>query len=156
RRPMSPPSTQAALVTGGGRNLGRSIALRLACDGLDVAVLGPHPEELEATAAEIRALGRRALAVRADVTDEDQVARAVELRGGAFARIDVLVNNAGVVGPHAPVERVPLAEWNHVLAVNLTGAFLCARAVIPHMVRQRSGRIINIASIAGKIAYALR
>src|SRR5262249_3302801 len=141
---MSPPSARAALVTGGGRNLPRLIALRLARDGFDVAVLGPHPEELEATAAEIRAGGRRALAVPADVTDEDQVARAVELTWEAFARIDVLVNNAGVVGPHASVERVPLAEWNHVLAVNLTGAFLCARAVIPHLVHQRAGRIINI------------
>jgi NAD(P)-dependent dehydrogenase (short-subunit alcohol dehydrogenase family) len=145
-----------AVVTGGGRNLGKTIALHLARQGHDVVVAGPDPLELEASARELAAHGRRALGVVADVTRPDQVQALADRTRQEFGRIDVLVNNAGIIGPHAPVERIAPAEWQEVLAVNLTGAFLCARAVIPTMQEQRGGRIINIASIAGKIAYALR
>jgi NAD(P)-dependent dehydrogenase (short-subunit alcohol dehydrogenase family) len=145
-----------AVVTGGGRALGKAIALRLAADGMDVALAGPDRPELEAAAGEVEALGRRALPVVTDVTREDQVhALAGQVRR-ALGRIDVLVNNAGIVGPTAPVAEVRRGDWDAVLAVNLTGAFLCAKAVLPAMMAQRCGRIINIASVAGKIAYALR
>jgi NAD(P)-dependent dehydrogenase (short-subunit alcohol dehydrogenase family) len=153
---MDTSTRPVAFVTGGGRNLGRQIALRLAGDGHDIAVAGPDRDELEQTASAIGALGSRGLALAMDVRFELQVSKAVERAWRALGRIDVLVNNAGIVGPHAPVEAVPPAEWNDVLAVNLTGAFLCCQSVIPLMKQQRSGRIINIASIAGKIAYALR
>jgi NAD(P)-dependent dehydrogenase (short-subunit alcohol dehydrogenase family) len=150
-----------AVVTGGARNLGKAIALRLARDGYVVVIAVPQaedPEGAEATAtlAEIMEQGGRALTAWADVRFEDQVQKLVEFALSVPGRIDVLVNNAGIAGPHAPVERVALTAWNDVLAVNLTGAFLCSRAVIPTMQQQRSGRIINIASIAGKIAYPLR
>jgi NAD(P)-dependent dehydrogenase (short-subunit alcohol dehydrogenase family) len=145
-----------AIVTGGGRGLGKAIALRLAADGLDVAVAGPDRKEVETAAGEVEALGRRALAVVADVTREEQVRDLAEQTGRTLGRIDVLVNNAGIIGPTAPVAETRREDWDAVLAVNLTGAFLCARAVLPAMTAQRSGRVINIASVAGKIAYPLR
>jgi NAD(P)-dependent dehydrogenase (short-subunit alcohol dehydrogenase family) len=145
-----------AIVTGGGRAIGKRIALRLAEDGLDVVLASPARPELETAAAEVEARGRRALAVVTDVTHEDQVHALAQQTLHAFGRIDVLVNNAGIIGPTAPVAAVRRDDWDEVLAVNLTGAFLCAKAVLPAMAAQRSGRIINIASVAGKIAYALR
>lgn len=144
------------LVTGGGRAIGRRIALRAAAEGADVAVLGPNLHELQSVAEEIRGLSRRALAVAADVSDEHQVVAAVQRTGQELGRIDVLVNNAGIVGPTAPVQEIGGDDWERVLAVNLTGAFLCAKAVLPEMIARRSGKIVNIASIAGKLAYPLR
>jgi NAD(P)-dependent dehydrogenase (short-subunit alcohol dehydrogenase family) len=152
----STPPQQVVLVTGGGRAIGKTIALRLARGGADVVVAGPDRAELEAAAGEIRALGRRTLAVVADVTREEQVEAMAAAAQQALGRIDVLVNNAGIIGPTAPVVSVRRADWDEVLAVNLTGAFLCCKAVLPDMIARRSGRIVNIASIAGKIAYSLR
>jgi NAD(P)-dependent dehydrogenase (short-subunit alcohol dehydrogenase family) len=145
-----------ALVTGAGRAIGKGIALRLARDGADVALAGPGPEDLEAAAREVEALGRRALAVVADVSREDQVQALAERVRQAFGRVDVLVNNAGVIGPTAPVAQVSRDDWDLVLAVNLTGPFLCSKAVLPGMMARRSGKVINISSVAGKIAYPLR
>jgi NAD(P)-dependent dehydrogenase (short-subunit alcohol dehydrogenase family) len=130
--------------------------LRLARDGFDVVIAGIEPRESGSTCAEIEALGRRAMAVSSDVTREEQVREMVRKTLEASGRIDILVNNAAVIGPTAPVQEVKREEWEEVLAVNLTGAYLCAKAVLPTMLGQRSGKIINIASIAGKIAYALR
>jgi NAD(P)-dependent dehydrogenase (short-subunit alcohol dehydrogenase family) len=153
---MSTLQDQVAIVTGGGRALGKSIALRLARDGADLVLAAPDSAELTATAADIEGLGRRALAVVTDVTREEQVqALAVRARE-MFGRIDVLVNNAGIIGPTAPVVSLSRSDWDEVLAVNLTGAMLCCKAVLPDMIARRSGRIINIASIAGKIGYSLR
>ena len=147
---------RVAVVTGGGRAIGRAVALRLARDGADLVLAGPDAAELEAVASEVAALGRRALPLVADVTREDQVAHMAAEARRAFGRIDVLVNNAGIIGPTAPVQNVERADWDAVLAVNLTGAFLCCKAVLPGMVECRSGKIINIASVAGKQAYPLR
>ena len=119
-------------------------------------VSGRHRETLENTAREIEKLGRRSVVAVTDVSQESQVSAMVEAALQNFGRIDILVNNAGVAGPTAPIMNVSRDEWDQVLAVNLTGAFLCARAVIPHMIERRSGKIINISSIAGKLAYALR
>jgi NAD(P)-dependent dehydrogenase (short-subunit alcohol dehydrogenase family) len=153
---MADSQPSVAIVTGAGRAIGKRIALRLAADGANLVLAGPDRNELESAAAEVRALGRPALAMPADITREDQVNALAEAAVGAFGRIDVLVNNAGIIGPTAPVSSVRLADWNEVLSVNLTGAFLCCRAVVPTMTAQRSGRIINISSVAGKMAYALR
>src|SRR5262249_44975889 len=147
---------QVAIVTGGGRAIGKTIALRLARQGMDVVVAGIDKEELGATMAEIRLLGRQALGIVTDVTQENQVQYLAEQTRQTLGRIDLLVNNAGVIGPTAPVAEVRRADWEAVLAVNLTGAFLCSKAVLPDMLARRSGKIINIASVAGKIAYALR
>jgi NAD(P)-dependent dehydrogenase (short-subunit alcohol dehydrogenase family) len=149
-------ANQVVLVTGGGRAIGRRITLRAGRDGARVAILGPERGELEATAGELQAEGREVLAMIADVTREEEVTASVQRALDEFGRIDVLVNNAGIVGPTAPVQEVPRAEWEAVLAVNLTGAFLCAKAVLPGMIARRAGKIVNIASVAGKQAYPLR
>jgi NAD(P)-dependent dehydrogenase (short-subunit alcohol dehydrogenase family) len=147
---------RVAIVTGGGRAIGRSIALRLARGGANLVLAGPQEEELEVTGEIVRSLSRRALTVSTDVTREEQVQVMVEQGLQLFGRIDILVNNAGIIGPTAPVVQVLRTEWDEVLAVNLTGAFLCSKAVLPGMMARRAGKIINIASVAGKIAYPLR
>ena len=147
---------RVAIVTGGGRGLGRAIALRFATEGAAVAVTGTGREHLEATAREIVAAGGRSLAVVTDVAKESDVARMVEATVREFGRLDILVNNAGIAGPTASVAETRCEDWEGTLAVNLTGAFLCAKHAIPHLMAQRSGRIINISSVAGLIGYAMR
>ncbi len=147
---------RVALVTGGGRAIGRSISLRLARDGVDLCLVGPERSELQATAMEIRGLRARAVVGVADARREDQVRAAVALAVEHLGSIDILVNNAGIIGPTAPVGEVRLEDWNDVLSVNLTGAFLFSKAAAPYMIEQRGGRIVNISSIAGKRAYPLR
>jgi NAD(P)-dependent dehydrogenase (short-subunit alcohol dehydrogenase family) len=147
---------QTAIVTGAARGIGKEIALSLAREGADVLLASRDKEALEHVAHNIRDMGRRALVVRTDVSDEQQVAAMANSALAEFRRIDILVNNSGVVGPTIPLAKLSREEWDQVIAVNLTGAFLCSRAVIPQMISQASGCIINIASIAGKLAYALR
>lgn len=147
---------QLAIVTGGGRGLGKAIALRLARDGATVLVAGRNLPELEATVGEIQSVGNRGLAALCDVTLEDNVAAVVDRARVQFERVDILVNNAGIAGPTAPVEKVAREDWDEVLTVNLTGAFLCVKHVAPIMRGQGRGKIINISSIAGKIGYPLR
>ena len=149
-------ANKAAIVTGGGKGIGREIALALAEEGANVLVAGRQLEVLKQTATQINSLGRHSLFCATDVSDESQVSSMVSTALDAFGQIDILVNNAGVTGPTAPVTNVPREVWDEVMAVNLTGAFLCARAVIPHMIARGSGKIVNISSIAGKMAYALR
>lgn len=149
-------STRVALVTGGGKGIGRAIALRLASDGAAVAVVGRQQSDLDATAQAIAAAGGRAVALAADVSQDEQV-RALPARiQKAFGPVDILVNNAGIVGPTAPVVQVSRRDWDEVLAINLTGAMLCCQAVLPDMMERRAGKIINISSVAGKVAYSLR
>jgi NAD(P)-dependent dehydrogenase (short-subunit alcohol dehydrogenase family) len=147
---------KVSIVTGGGRGIGRAIALRFASEGAAVVVAGTTAESIESVAQEIRARGGRSLAVGADVSDEAQVARMVASAIDEFGGIDVLVNNAGIAGPTALVAEVSREDWDRTIAVNLTGAFLCAKHALPGMMERRGGRIINITSIAGLRAYALR
>jgi len=148
---------KVAIVTGGGRGLGRAIALRFAAEGAALALAGTGAPHLETTAAEITAHGGRALALVTDVANEAAVAAMVAATVQRFGRLDILVNNAGIAGPTAPIVEAPLAEWERTLAINLTGAFLCTRYAIPHLIAAGGGgRIINISSIAGHIGYALR
>jgi NAD(P)-dependent dehydrogenase (short-subunit alcohol dehydrogenase family) len=130
--------------------------LRLAGEGADVAIAGLDRDSLNAAVAEIEDLGRRALAVVADIRNEQQVEAMAAATGSALGPIEILVNNAAIIGPTAGVAQIRRADWDDVLAVNLTGAFLCCRAVLPGMLARRSGKIINIASMAGKMAYPLR
>jgi NAD(P)-dependent dehydrogenase (short-subunit alcohol dehydrogenase family) len=147
---------QIAIVTGGGRGIGREIALALAREGADVLLASRDEAALNGVAHEIHELGRKAIVLKTDVSNESEVAAMTQAAIDAFQRIDILVNNAGLVGPTTPLANLSKDEWDQVIAVNLTGAFLCSRAVIPQMIEQGSGCIINIASIAGKLAYALR
>lgn len=139
---------RVALITGGGRGIGREIALALARQGLAVAVGGRERERLNETAAEARALGGRALAVELDVTEADGVRAAHDRVAGEMGAIDVLVNNAGIA-ESAPLARTDLALWERHLRVNATGPFLCTRAVLPGMLARGWGRVINVASLAG-------
>jgi NAD(P)-dependent dehydrogenase (short-subunit alcohol dehydrogenase family) len=147
---------RVALITGGGRGIGRAIALAFAQEGTDIFIAGLDQPRLNAAAEAVRALGRRCLARVADVSDEAQVVQVVEEALKEFGKIDILVNNAGIAGPTAPVVKVTRKEWDETLAVNLTGPFLCAKAVLPQMIARRRGKIINIASVAAELAYPLR
>jgi NAD(P)-dependent dehydrogenase (short-subunit alcohol dehydrogenase family) len=132
------------------------MAVRFASEGAAVTVTGTSREQLEAAAAEIVAAGGRSLAVVADVASEPAVANMVAASVRAFGRLDILVNNAGIAGPTAAVAEATCEDWERTLAVNLTGAFLCSKLAIPHLIARKSGRIINITSVAGRIGYAMR
>jgi NAD(P)-dependent dehydrogenase (short-subunit alcohol dehydrogenase family) len=147
---------KVAIVTGGGGGIGRTIALRFTREGAAVILAGPTVEKVKSVEAEIKGSGGRAVAVHADVADEDDVKRMVAAALDGFGRIDILVNNAGVAGPTALVPNVSREDWDRTFAINLTGAFLCAKHVLPHMMERRSGCILNITSIAGLQAYAYR
>ena len=147
---------RAAIVTGGGHGIGRAIALRFAAEGCAVAIAGTARERLEATAQELRGQGARVQVSATDVGDEAAVERMVAAAVAEFGRLDILVNNAGITGPTAAAVDIARAEWDRTLEINLTGALLCAKHALPHMIRAKSGRIINITSVAGFIGYPLR
>ena len=144
---------KAALVTGAGRGLGRSIALAYAQEVADVAIISRTPTELDQVAGEIRALGRHGLAITADLTDRQQTYRAVQEAIDGLGHLDILVNNAGGYRLFTDdlAHAVPFLElseevWHRVMSSNLTTAFLCCKAVLPHMVERGSGAIINMSS----------
>jgi len=140
---------KVALVTGGGRGIGRGIALALAAEGADVAVADLDSATAKTVASEIEKLGRRAITVDVDVTQWDQVQTMVSRTVDELGRVDIAVQNAGVVRI-STVEEMEEAVWDHVMAVNAKGVFLCCKAVIPVMKGQGGGKIINISSISGK------
>ena len=145
---------RVALVTGGGRGIGRAIALAFAREGAHVAVTARTGAELDAVAAEILALGRRTLAVPCDVGERAQVDEAVRRVADGLGPVEILVNNAGIA-VSAKLVDTDDALWERHLRVNLTGAFLMTRAALPGMLAARWGRIINIASTAGRQGYPL-
>jgi NAD(P)-dependent dehydrogenase (short-subunit alcohol dehydrogenase family) len=155
----------SAIVTGASRGIGRAIAMAFAEAGADLCLAARSAEALEAVAAEVRGLGRRCIAVPTDVTQEREVDTMARRAIAGLGKVDVLVNNAGVmvVKPVVPLpgfapptagnipsffERVSIEEWNRVLDTNLKGSFLCMRALGPHMIERRQGRVINISSTA--------
>jgi NAD(P)-dependent dehydrogenase (short-subunit alcohol dehydrogenase family) len=144
------------IVTGAGKGIGRAISLRFAQEGASVVVAGPTRETINAVAEEIQNLRFRAIPILTDVSDEESVRRMIQSATTEFGVIDILVNNAGIIGPTAPVTSVERKDWDYTLAVNLTGAYLCAKYALPGMIERRSGRIINITSVAGLGGYALR
>jgi len=139
---------QVALVTGASRGLGKASALALAEAGADCVVSARGIKDLEQTATAIQALGRKALPVKVDVTNPREVEAMVEEALKAFGKLDILVNCAGIAHVK-PLLEVSVEDWTRVLDTNLNGIFLCSKAVGAHMVERRSGRIINVASIAG-------
>jgi 3-oxoacyl-[acyl-carrier protein] reductase len=149
----TPLAGKVALVTGGSRGIGRAIALKLASLGSEVVICGRDEAKLAETNAAILALGVRAIAVRADVTQASDVAKLVEKALAVLGPIAMLVNNAGV-GLFGPVHEKTEAEWDRVMDANVKSVFLVSRAVIPGMIRQGGGDIINISSLAGKSVFA--
>lgn len=148
---------RTALVTGAAKGMGRAISLRLAGEGANLVLAARDAGPLETVATEARALGRRTLVASVDVRDEAQVeamvARAVE----TFGRIDVLVNCAGTTGPvETPVQELRAGDWDDLLAINLRGTFLPTKHVVPVMLRQRRGKIVNIAGTSGLRGYKFR
>ena len=139
-----------AIVTGAGRGMGKATALTLAHGGATVVVNDLRPESAMAVAEEIRAEGGEALAHPADVSDEAQVRGMVDVVVERFGTVDILVNNAGILHATRPMETIPLKEWESMMAVNVTGVFLCTKAVLPIMKSRRSGKIVNISSSAGR------
>lgn len=133
-------------MTGGGRGIGRAVAMAYAREGAAVAIASRTRRETEQVAAEAALDGGRVLPFATDVTDEAAVGRLVDGALAAFGRCDVLVNAAGIAGTVAEVADLTPAEWEAGIRGNLTGAFLCCRAVIPHMRQQGGGRILNVAS----------
>lgn len=143
---------RGAIVTGGARGLGYAIADRLRRSGADVVLWDLPGGALEEAAESLRRAGEvgGAHAVAADVADADSVARALDATLEILPRIDILVNNAGISGPNLPLWEYLPEDWRRVIEVNLTGSFLVCRAVVPAMVAGGYGRIVNVASVAGK------
>lgn len=143
-------SNQKAIVTGGGQGLGRAMAIALAEAGADVAIADINAHTAKQAAAEIEKLGRKSLVVKMDVAKSDEIDQVVERAIKEFGRIDILVNNAGI-NRRIPAEQMSETDWRKVIDVNLTGVFLCSQAVGRQMIKQKSGRIINIASVSGML-----
>jgi 3-oxoacyl-[acyl-carrier protein] reductase len=147
---------KVAVITGGGRGIGRAIALSFAKEGASVVVSARTVPEIEEVAQEVEKQDRKSFALQADVSREESVENMIGQTLKAFERVDILVNNAGTILPYQNVVDLTLADWNRVLEVNLTGTFLCCRAVLPTMIQQRLGKIINISSIGARYAAAGR
>jgi len=147
---------KVAVVTGAGRGIGKAIALAFAKEGADVVIAELRPELAKEAAMEIRALGQDALALKTDVRVSGEVEAMLNKTLERFGKIDILVNNAGTAGTPEAVAHAGLPwlieeeHWNATFDVNMKGTFLCCKYVVPHMIEQRRGRIINIASVAGK------
>jgi NAD(P)-dependent dehydrogenase (short-subunit alcohol dehydrogenase family) len=145
---------KTAIVTGGGRGIGRAIALRLASKGAGVLVAARTASQVEQVAEEIVAVGGRAAWVAADVAHESDCARIVEAAESKLGPVSILVNNAGDYGPVKPIEEISAAEWDRVIAVHLRGAFLLTRLVLPGMYARGAGAIVNISSLSAKAAFS--
>jgi len=138
---------RVAIVTGGAKGIGRGICLKFAEEGCDVVVNARHIEGAQKVAEEIKALGRKSMAIAADVSKTAEVNEMVERTVKKFGKIDILVNNAGGVSGDAKIEETTDEAWAKVIGTNLTGQFLCCRAVIPYMKKNKYGKIINVSSM---------
>ena len=141
---------RVAIVTGGARGIGFAIAERLSRAGARVVVTDIDEESAVAAVEQLRDGGAGAIEAVADITKPEEVAAMVERAIDAFGKLDVLVNNAGITGRDASLSKITDEDWERVLKLNLTAAFYCCRAAIPRMREQRSGAVVNVASISGK------
>lgn len=144
---------KVALVTGAAQGIGKAVSLLLARNGADIVVSDINLEKAEETAKEVQTLGRKALAVKVDVAKLDDVEKMVEAILGQFGKVDILVNNAGIARDKL-ILRMTEEDWDAVLNINLKGTFNCSKAVVRHMSKQRSGKIVNIASVVGEMGNA--
>jgi 3-oxoacyl-[acyl-carrier protein] reductase len=138
-----------AIVTGGSRGIGKAIALTLANEGADIALFGIHSDTMREAAKEIEEGGRKALALETDVSVGAQVNRSVKKVIDTLGKVDILVNNAAIESIQNTIIDLSDEQWAKEIGVNLSGPFYCMRAVLPHMIAQRSGKIVTIGSIAG-------
>ena len=145
---------KAAIVTGGGRGLGRAMAVALAEAGADSVVVARREDDLAETVAAVEAAGRRCVAVPGDVVEPETAAAAVKAAVDSFGRVDILVNNAGFMDM-GPIEETSSEAWRRVLDVNLMGSFEFAKAVGPHFKQQGSGKVVNIASVLGTFGVGM-
>jgi len=139
-----------SIVTGSAMGIGKEIALRLARDGSDIVVVDIEKQLAHKVLQEIQLMGRKSLFFEVDVTRWDQVKAMVDEVLGNFKKVDILVNNAGIVGPVVPVWEYRVEDWDRIMEINMKGTFLCCKAIISSMLQQKSGRIVNIASMSGK------
>ena len=146
-------SGRVAFVTGASQGIGRTCALRLAKDGASVAVAARNQEKLHELVGEISSAGGKAASFALDVADEEQIKSAVKSAVAQFGKIDILVNNAGITRDQL-VMRMKRSDWDAVVQTNLTSAYLCIQQVIPSMLKQRWGRIINVSSVFGQMGQA--
>jgi NAD(P)-dependent dehydrogenase (short-subunit alcohol dehydrogenase family) len=147
---------KVAIITGGGQGIGKQIAMAFARAGGKLTLVQRSNGPLDATCAEIKALGGEVIGISADISRETDCNRLAEETLKKYGRIDILVNNAGLFGVTKLTTDMTLAEWNEVVESNLTGTWLMTRAVLPSMAKQQSGNIINIGSTAGRRGYTLR
>jgi 3-oxoacyl-[acyl-carrier protein] reductase len=145
-------SNKTAIVTGASKGIGKAIALSLTGAGVKVVLAARHLEDLESVEKEIRAHRGECLTVQADVSKEADVDRLIDKAIGAFGAVDILVNNAGF-GIFSKVADTSVKDFDGMMNVNLRGVFLCCKGILPTMIRQKSGAIINIASLAGKNSF---
>jgi 3-oxoacyl-[acyl-carrier protein] reductase len=141
---------EVAIVTGGGAGIGRAIAMAMAREGADVAIWDVNEALAEEAAAAVRKSGRKSLAMKVDVSQSTEVNAGVQKVVKEWGRIDILVNNAGVCEV-TPVDQIEEKAWDRMFAVNVKGVFLCSQAVMKFMMKQKSGKIINLGSLAGKV-----
>jgi 2-dehydro-3-deoxy-L-rhamnonate dehydrogenase (NAD+) len=141
---------RVAIVTGAGQGIGEAIALRLARAGASIAIVDLNLELAQKAAEHVRETGRKALAVRCDVSKSHDVIAMRDAVLKEFGRIDILVNNAGIAGKNVPMLEIDEAEWDHIITVDLKSVYLCCHAVLPHMIERGYGKIVNVASVAGK------
>jgi NAD(P)-dependent dehydrogenase (short-subunit alcohol dehydrogenase family) len=146
---------QVAIVTGGGRGIGRAIARQFASEGAAVLVTARSENEIRAVAADIEDAGGRAAAVAADLARESDCEKIVATARGAFGAIHILVNNGAIFGPVQPVEQFSARDWDQVMAVNLRAPMLLARLVLGEMYERKSGSILNISTVGAKMAFGL-
>jgi 3-oxoacyl-[acyl-carrier protein] reductase len=144
---------KVALVTGAAQGIGKAVALLLARNGADIVVSDINLEKAEETAKEVQILGRKALAIKVDVAKSDDVDKMVQAILAQFGHIDILINNAGIARDKL-ILRMTEEDWDAVLNINLKGTFNCTKAVVRHMSKQKSGKIVSIASVVGEMGNA--
>lgn len=149
---MTDLKNEIVVVTGAGKGIGKAIALSLASEGCNLVLAARTQSDIDAVVSEIQSMGRKALAVRTDVSREDDARKLINAAVKEFGKIDILVNNAGI-GYFAPVAGLKPSDFDAMWGTNMRGVFLCTQAALPYMMKQKEGDIINISSLAGRNAF---